>query len=299
MDETSADLCSLFNPGRDMRTSTASGVNVDFVVGSSSDEYWHSRPYPTGAGPATIAAGTYTINVYVTTVPTATITWQAEVGYCDDGCDAAGDYNVIVTSSNFTYDGSTALGLHSETIGFGAAQTYTAANPTRLYMRIKGVSGSGGFEFGINGSAADYITNFETPAIDVASWLEPYVPTVESSEGVDAGSLQVDGSARMTITADLAPGQDLLARTTAEGTKVDVLPDPVGFALLEPQAPGRQEIVLEYHEPSAVRLGYLIAAVSVLALAVLALRPVRQRLAVAAAQVVKRWRSWHAPGRRK
>ena len=127
--------------------------------------------------------------------------------------------------------------------------------------------------------------------------LEAYVLAVESSEGVDASSLQVDGSARMTITADLAPGQGLLMRTTydrgwtarAEGTKVDLSPDPVGFMLLEPQAPGRQEIVLEYHEPSDVRLGYLITAVSVLALAVLALRPVRQRLAMAATQVMKRW----------
>ncbi len=127
--------------------------------------------------------------------------------------------------------------------------------------------------------------------------LEAYVQAVESSEGVDASSLQVDGSARMTITADLAPGQGLLVRTTydrgwtarAEGTKVDLSPDPVGFMLLEPQVPGRQEIVLEYHEPGDVRLGYLITAVSLLALAVLALRPVRRRLAMAAAQMVKRW----------
>ena len=127
--------------------------------------------------------------------------------------------------------------------------------------------------------------------------LDAYVQAVESSEGVDASSLQVDGSARMTITADLAPGQGLLVRTTydrgwtarAEGSKVDLSPDPVGFMLLEPQAPGRQEIVLEYHEPSDVRLGYLITAVSVLALAVLALRPVRQRLAMAATQLAKRW----------
>ncbi len=47
--------------------------------------------------------------------------------------------------------------------------------------------------------------------------------------------------------------------------------------------------VLEYHEPSDVRLGYLITAVTVLALAALALRPVRQRLAATVAQVVKRW----------
>jgi hypothetical protein len=127
--------------------------------------------------------------------------------------------------------------------------------------------------------------------------LEAYVQAVESSEGIDASSLQVDGSARMTITTDLAPGQGLLVRTTydrgwtarAEGTKVDLSPDPVGFMLVEPQAPGRQEIVLEYHEASDVRLGYLITAVSVLALAVLALRPVRQRLAMAATQVMKRW----------
>lgn len=128
--------------------------------------------------------------------------------------------------------------------------------------------------------------------------LEAYVQAVGSSEGIDASSsLQVDGSARMTINTDLAPGQGLLVRTTydrgwtarAEGSKVDLSPDPVGFMLLEPQAPGRQEIVLEYHEPSDVRLGYLITAVSVLALAVLAFRPVRQRLAMAATQVMKRW----------
>lgn len=127
--------------------------------------------------------------------------------------------------------------------------------------------------------------------------LEAYVQAVESSEGVDAGSLQVDGPARMTITADLAPGQGLLVRTTydrgwtarAEGTKVDLSPDPVGFLLLEPEAPGRHQIVLEYHEPSAVRLGYLITAATVMALAVLAIKPVRQRLAAAVAQLVKRW----------
>ena len=128
--------------------------------------------------------------------------------------------------------------------------------------------------------------------------LEAYVQAVGSSEGIDASSsLQVDGSGRMTINTDLAPGQGLLVRTTydrgwtarAEGSKVDLSPDPVGFMLLEPQAPGRQEIVLEYHEPSDVRLGYLITAVSVLALAVLAFRPVRQRLAMAATQVMKRW----------
>ena len=127
--------------------------------------------------------------------------------------------------------------------------------------------------------------------------LETYVQAVESSEGIDAGSLQVDGSARMTITADLAPGQGLLVRTTydrgwtarAEGTKVDLSPDPAGFMLLEPQVPGRHQIVLEYHEASDVRLGYLITAVTVLALAMLAFRPVRQRLAMAATQVMKRW----------
>ncbi|MFQ5812380.1 MAG: hypothetical protein ACE5I2_04205 [Anaerolineae bacterium] len=127
--------------------------------------------------------------------------------------------------------------------------------------------------------------------------LEAYVQAVESSEGVDASNLQVDGSGRMTIAADLAPGQGLLVRTTydrgwtaqAEGTKVDVSPGPVGFMLLEPEASGHHEIVLEYHEPREVRFGYLIAAVSVLALAVLALRPVRQRLAMAASQIVRRW----------
>ena len=127
--------------------------------------------------------------------------------------------------------------------------------------------------------------------------LEAYVQAVESSEGVEASSLQVDGSARMTITADLAPGQGLLVRTTydrgwtarAEGTKVNLSPDPVGFLLLEPEAPGRQEIVLEYHEPSAVRLGYLITAVTVLALAVLTYRPARKRLSAAFAQVAQRW----------
>lgn len=126
--------------------------------------------------------------------------------------------------------------------------------------------------------------------------LEAYVQAVESSEGVDASNLQVDGPARMTITADLAPGQGLLVRTTyyrgwiarAEGTKVDVSPDTVGFMLLEPEAPGRHEIVLEYREPWDVRFGYLITAVSVLALAVLAIKPVRQRLAMAAAQAVRR-----------
>ena len=127
--------------------------------------------------------------------------------------------------------------------------------------------------------------------------LEAYVQAVESSEGVDASSLQVDGSARMTITTDLAPGQGLLVRTTydrgwtarAEGTKVDLSPDPVGFLLLEPEVPGSHQIVLEYHEPSSVRLGYLITVVTVLALAVLTLRRVRMRLAAAVAQVVKRW----------
>jgi len=46
--------------------------------------------------------------------------------------------------------------------------------------------------------------------------------------------------------------------------------------------------VLEYREPWDVRFGYLITAVSVLALAVLAIKPVRQRLAMAAAQAVRR-----------
>lgn len=100
----------------------------------------------------------------------------------------------------------------------------------------------------------------------------------------------------MTITADLTPGEGLLVRTTydsgwtarTEGTKVDVSQDPVGFMLLEPEAPGRHKIVLEYHEPWDVRLGYLITAVSVLMLAALALRPVRQRLAMAASQAVRR-----------
>jgi hypothetical protein len=126
--------------------------------------------------------------------------------------------------------------------------------------------------------------------------LEAYVQAVESSEGVEASSLEVDGPARMTITADLAPGQGLLVRTTyyrgwtarAEGTKVDVSPDTVGFMLLEPEAPGRHEIVLEYREPWDVRFGYLITVVSVLALAVLAIKPVRQRLAIAAVQAVRR-----------
>jgi len=126
--------------------------------------------------------------------------------------------------------------------------------------------------------------------------LEAYVQAVEVSQGLDPSAVKVDGPGRMTITADLAPGQGLLVRNTyhqgwtarAEGTKVDVSPDPVGFLLLEPQAPGRQEIVLGYHVPWGVRFGYLITAVSVLTLAVLALRPVRQRLAMAAAQVLRR-----------
>jgi hypothetical protein len=126
--------------------------------------------------------------------------------------------------------------------------------------------------------------------------LGAYVQAVESSEGVDTSNLRVDGPGRMTITADLAPGQGLLVRTThdrgwtarTEGTKVDVSQDPVGFMLLEPEAPGRQQIVLEYHEPWDVRFGYLITAVSVLTLAALALRPVRQRLAMAASQAVRR-----------
>lgn len=127
--------------------------------------------------------------------------------------------------------------------------------------------------------------------------LEAYVQAVESSEGVDASNLQMDGPSQMTITTDLVPGQGLLVRTSyhrgwtawAEGTKVDVSQDPVGFMLLQPQAPGRHQIVLEYHEPWDVRFGYLITAITVLALAVLAVRPVRQRLAMAASEVVKRW----------
>lgn len=127
--------------------------------------------------------------------------------------------------------------------------------------------------------------------------LAAYVRAVENSEGVDASNLQVDGPSRMTIIADLATGQGLLVRTTydrgwtarAEGTKVDVSPDTVGFMLLEPEAAGRQEIVLEYREPWDVRFGYLITAVSVLALALLALKPVRQWLAMAAAQAARWW----------
>jgi len=126
--------------------------------------------------------------------------------------------------------------------------------------------------------------------------LGAYVQAVESSDGVNTSNLRVDGPDRMTITADLAAGEGLLVRTTydrgwtarTEGTRVDVSQDPVGFMLLEPEAPGRQQIVLEYHEPWDVRFGYLITAVSVLTLAALALRPVRQRLAMAASQAVRR-----------
>ena len=126
--------------------------------------------------------------------------------------------------------------------------------------------------------------------------LEAYVQAVEASQGLDSGAVQMDGPGRMTITADLAPGQGLLVRTTyhrgwtarADNTDIDLSADPVGFMLLQPEAPGHHRIVLQYHDPWEVRFGYLITAVSVLALAVLAIRPVRQRLAMAAAQAVRR-----------
>ncbi|KKM75022.1 hypothetical protein LCGC14_1394420 [marine sediment metagenome] len=64
--------------------------------------------------------------------------------------------------------------------------------------------------------------------------LEAYVQAVEASEGVDPADVKADGPGRMTITADLAPGQGLLVRTTyhrgwtarAEGTKVARPPKP-------------------------------------------------------------------------
>jgi len=187
-DEDSADVSTLYNSGKwQKQESAVGGSNIDYQPGYGTTQWWYSREYPTGDGDATLVAGTYYFNFYVSGNGNGSATgfeYTVEVGYCDGGCDEAADYHVIATSATITYPKKVALGLHQETIGSQSSDiTFTSSNKARIYLKMW-VGTTNSVQMGYNGSSANYISSLQTPNLTIPEnvllilTVAPFIPMV-------------------------------------------------------------------------------------------------------------------------
>jgi len=169
-DEDTTDVSLSYNVGKWQKQGAAvGGTDTNFTPVPTFTQWWYSREYPTDTGDASVVAGTYYFNFYVSDNGKGTadgFIYTVETGYCDGGCNEAADYHVIATSATITYPKNVALGLHHETIGARSALTFTASNKARMYTKMV-VSTVNSVAMGYNGSAANYISNLETPTLTV------------------------------------------------------------------------------------------------------------------------------------
>ena len=134
-------------------------------VGST---YWYNNvTWPTGAGNATIAAGTYTANLYFNSLPTGagSVNITVRVHHTKaDGTDAQ-----LITSASTTITSGTADPL-ALNLGSGALQTFTSADPRRLRLQIEvtAVANGGSFVLDYDGTCAtSRCSNLDTPVVTV------------------------------------------------------------------------------------------------------------------------------------
>jgi len=178
-DEDLVDLTTLYaysnaDTQESMRGTIGSTTKVQ-TQGSGDDFLWFSQELPTGSGTASVAAGTYTFRIYVTWAPGSgkSVTWYAEIGYCDGGCDAAGDFHDLADgqcrSNNITSEWDYWMGLHNETVCTTTSSTTIGSEGSkgRFYFLVHTVSveRGGNFDWGYGGSS--YESRLDTPTVAV------------------------------------------------------------------------------------------------------------------------------------
>lgn len=185
-DEDAADVSGLYNSGVWQKQGGAV-ASTDTVLAGLTTTYWYSRLYPTETGDATIAAGTYTFNPYKIAQgvgATTVFTYTPEVGYCTGGCDESGDYTVIATGNQVSWQRSLAAGLAADEIGTGGEITFTAVNKGRLYLKLAVTINSTTYGMGYNGTSANYISNLQTPNLTIPEnvilllMVVPFIPLI-------------------------------------------------------------------------------------------------------------------------
>ena len=178
-DEDTNDVSGLYYGGTWQKEGSVVG-SANTSVSGNGDHYFYSREYPTGDDDATIAAGTYTANLYKIARGSGAVTVFAgtvSVGYCTGGCDEVGDYTTI-GSNDFSWSRSLSVGLQPLTIGTGSPITFTAANPGRVWVNIYTTTTNTSYSAGYNGSTADYISNLQLPTLTVPEILWAMIPVV-------------------------------------------------------------------------------------------------------------------------
>jgi hypothetical protein len=108
--------------------------------------------------------------------------------------------------------------------------------------------------------------------------MVPYVDLVEKGPDSPA-TLQRQGTDAMLVHARLDAGQSILVQetwdpawqATVDGRPLPVRKDPMGFMVVDPQ-PGDDTVLLEFVMPLENRVGWGLTGLSLLALAVLAIR---------------------------
>ena len=123
------------------------------------------------------------------------------------------------------------------------------------------------------------LNSLQSPANnqDIAH-LRPYVDLIENGPDSPA-TLQHQSTDVMLLHAHVNPGQSLLVQetwdpafqATSAGQRLPVRKDPVGFMVVDPP-PGDRDVRLEFVMPLENRLGWGVSALTLLALAVLAIR---------------------------
>jgi hypothetical protein len=123
------------------------------------------------------------------------------------------------------------------------------------------------------------LNNLQSPADnqDIAH-LRPYVDVVENGPDSPA-TLQRQNTDVMLVHAHVNPGQSLLVqetwdpafRATSAGQRLPVRKDPMGFMVVDPP-PGDRDVRLEFVMPLENRVGWGVFALTLLALAALAIR---------------------------
>lgn len=161
-------------PGYELSTAGPSGGTSFAFDSANTDYYWYSLSMPTGSDQGSIAAGTYSMNMYFQSVPIGNrnLVYYVEVGYSNP--DGAG-YTMLVRSGNQTVTRTTASNTAINfTIGATAGPVYfDAASPKRLRLQIHYVSGSGSAPFYVDN--ATYPTNLSTPSVMVPEGLSPAI----------------------------------------------------------------------------------------------------------------------------
>jgi hypothetical protein len=123
------------------------------------------------------------------------------------------------------------------------------------------------------------LNGLQTPRnVEDIEHLQPYVDLVENGPDAPA-TLERQGTDAMLLHANLSAGQSLLVQETSDpawqassgGQRLPIRKDPMGFMVVDP-LPGDRTVRLEFVMPLENRVGWTLTGLTLLALAILAIR---------------------------